>query len=240
VVWDITIPSILGNNLGGMAVGPDASVVVAGWFEFDIDLGQGTIHAKGGTYDLFVAKYSATGEQLFAKTFGSEHVQKALDVAVDSAGNIIVAGEFWEELDLGRGPMTSADKADAFVAKFDCQGNLMWAQQYGGEELQDTIRIVVDAADNIVVAGNFPLDLDFETRTPGSEQNAQFVFKLDGSGKFIWKRSVDGGDIASIVPTPDDEIVIGGTFSDLVDLGEGFTATSFSDVSDVFVARLAR
>ncbi len=238
-LWDAEITGFLGTWVETVALAPDGSIVVAGGFESDVDFGQGSIETAG-SYDFFLAKYSADGELMFAKTFGSELGQEAHDVAVDSSGNIILVGEFWADLDLGKGPMTSADTTDAFLAKFDCQGDLIWARQYGGTDYQRANEVTVDADDNIVIAATVPDDVNFETGGTGTGENGSYVFKLTASGDFIWARPFDDGSFKLLATALDGQIVVGGTYYGTIDLGDGFTKAAFGSWSDIFVARLAR
>jgi hypothetical protein len=52
-------------------------------------------------------------------------------VAVDAAGNVLVAGSFTAPLDLGLGVMVPQGNIDVFVAKLDAKGRLIFAKQLG-------------------------------------------------------------------------------------------------------------
>jgi hypothetical protein len=50
-------------------------------------------------------------------------------LAVDPSGNVIVVGQFAASGDFGNGVVTSAGGADAFVAKYDPSGTLLWGSR---------------------------------------------------------------------------------------------------------------
>src|SRR5439155_1527016 len=79
-----------------IAADPVGNVYVAGTYTGTIDLDPSTTTAynlggKGGT-DVFVAKYSATGQIMWAKTLDGAANETIADVVVDGIGNVYVAG----------------------------------------------------------------------------------------------------------------------------------------------------
>ncbi|HXU12772.1 MAG TPA: nucleotide-binding protein, partial [Candidatus Binatia bacterium] len=70
-----------------------------------------------GTQDIFVAKYSAAGANLWARRFGGLHTETSLDIASDPGGSPYVTGYFWGDVDFGKGLLTSAGAADIFLLK---------------------------------------------------------------------------------------------------------------------------
>src|SRR5687768_8348498 len=75
-----------------------------------------------------------------------------IDIGVDAAGNVYTTGEFEEYADLD----PSADSlifvtdpvfhGDAFVCKFNANGDLIWAKQFGGDNSISPTALAVDAA----------------------------------------------------------------------------------------------
>jgi hypothetical protein len=83
-------------------------------------------------------------------------------VAIDSAGNISIAGYFAGKIDLGGGPLASVQMTnDVFVAKLDPAGNHIWSKRFGGTEDDLGYSLALVAPQEIVVAGNFGGLVDF-------------------------------------------------------------------------------
>src|SRR5215468_2263545 len=60
---------------------------------------------------------------------------KASSVALDTAGNIYVAGTFTSTVDFDPGPGVTAltsNAGNAYVAKYAANGTLVWAKNFGG------------------------------------------------------------------------------------------------------------
>jgi hypothetical protein len=84
------------------------------------DFGGGTLTSIGGQYDVFRAKFSGSGTYLCSALHGDgvsdQHVS---GVAVDDAGNVVLAGGIRGTVDLGGGAQTSVDAHhDVFLAKY--------------------------------------------------------------------------------------------------------------------------
>ena len=182
------------------------------------------------------------GAHLWSGSFGGTESQYGRDVAIDSAGNIVVIGYFFNTIDLGGGAFTSLGNRDIFVAKFDPAGNHSWSKAFGGDSGDYGWEVEVDGNDDIIVAGYFRGSLGFDTITPTSlvSQGGDDVFlaKLDSSGNHIWSKSFGDADVDqlwSLDVTSAGDIVIGGFFGGAIDFGGG--ALNSAGSNDGFVAR---
>ena len=91
--------------------------------QLDFDPGSGTTNltSNGGT-DVFVAKFNTTGAFQWAVSFGGTGNDYASGIAVDSSGNVYVAGYYFDTVDFDPNPLstklkTSAGFNDAFLLK---------------------------------------------------------------------------------------------------------------------------
>ena len=95
-------------------------------------------------------------------------------LAVSKSGDFALGGAFDGTIDFGSEVMTVKDPTprwlagDAFVARFDRTGGLVWARQIDGAERQIVSALTFDGSDNVVVAGvlGAPLGLDGVTASP--------------------------------------------------------------------------
>ena len=174
----------------GVAVGWDETVVVTGAFEGSVDFGGGPLTSRGGT-DVFVVKLSAHGDHLWSARFGDALDQAAAGVSVDGHGHIVVAGYFNGTIDLGGGPMVSAGRTDAFVARLDPAGGLRWSRRLGGVLSDRANSVTTDGLGAVIIGGSFEGEVedgDWFTWATGSTD--AFVAKLDpGRGSWLWRRT---------------------------------------------------
>jgi hypothetical protein len=79
----------------------------------------------------FLLKLNSDGELIWVKFFSSSVSVSANAVAIDSAGNLYVTGEFSGTANFGNETLT-AQETDFFVLKSDSLGNLIWVKQKKG------------------------------------------------------------------------------------------------------------
>jgi photosystem II stability/assembly factor-like uncharacterized protein len=154
--------------------------------------------------DAFVAKISPTGSTLlFSTYFGGRGSDSGVDIALDPAGNPVIAG-ITGALDL---PTTALQQSsgganDSFVAKFDIANHLLvYATYLGGSSGDIAQDIAVDAAGNAYITGstlstNFPTTPDAIPLPDNSAcVNCPHIFltKLNASGTgFIYSTYLGG------------------------------------------------
>lgn len=195
--------------------------------------GTGTAGGGGGP---------ASGEVVWARIFGDENTQTPGGIAVDPEGNVIVAGLFTGTIDFGQGPLLSAGAYDVFLAKLDSEGNAVWSRRFGGAEDQAALAVATDALGNIIVAGTFDGAIDLGGGVFQNEpiQQDVFVVKFDGDANHIWSRHFKGTNLIdpTIAVDPSTaEVVVAGTFTGTIDLGDGAVTTAGQ--LDMFLLKLS-
>ncbi|MBU8896749.1 SBBP repeat-containing protein [Corallococcus sp. M34] len=119
-VWVRQFGSGASDQAFGVATDPTGAVYVAGH-----TAGNLAAPTKGGS-DLFVAKYSATGAQVWIRQLGSSGDEFVKGVATDAENNVYVAGQTSGSLG-----SASSGSTDLFLVKYDSAGNLQWIRQMG-------------------------------------------------------------------------------------------------------------
>jgi hypothetical protein len=114
---------------------------------------------------------------------GSAGVDGGYGMAVDGSGNVYVTGE--AEAAWGTPVNAHAGGSDAFVAKFDSTGALVWNTFMGSANNDYGLGLAVDGSGNVYVSGR-----DNATwGTPINPHAGGFdacVAKLDSSGNLVW------------------------------------------------------
>lgn len=113
-VWSTTS----GNAIMGPAgVDPKRRLFGCGRTIGDATLGGVAIKSAGGD-DALIVGYAGNGEVFFVRSFGDSSYQDCRLLRFDSAGNMIVAGNFAGTIKLGNETITTAGATDIYVAKF--------------------------------------------------------------------------------------------------------------------------
>jgi hypothetical protein len=166
---------LFSERLGSMTAESDAyavavdssnSIFLTGGFWGSGDFGNGVPLNSSFAMDPFVAKYSASGAYLWAKSFSStgHSSESATSAAVDSSGDVAVTGSFCGNLSLGdKQNLTAAslcptgtESTDMFVARLSGVDGTPLAYSSGGGVLTDSGNAVALAPDGrIFVTGPF-------------------------------------------------------------------------------------
>ena len=132
---------------------------------------------NAGSLDVWLTKYDSNGQQQWIRQFGSSAADNAFANAVDSTDNVYIAG--FTKGDLG-GP--NAGVSDAFLAKYDSNGNQQFIRQFGTEGLDNATNIAIDRNNNPLVAGFTTGSLG----APNAGSDDPYVAKFDSNGNLQW------------------------------------------------------
>lgn len=190
-----------------------------GAFENTIQFGGTQINSAGDT-DGFVARYAASSQPLWVQTFTSAGAVKVDAIAIDNNGNTIAGGQFVRNLTSSQVTLTNrgpSGTADAFIAKFDPDGKLLWMTQFG-DNLYDTLKgIAVDSSGRIYAAGSFMNTAQWGDTILTSQGNSDiYLTALTPEGMVEWATRAGGPsvDLASgLALSPNGNLVLSGSIA---------------------------
>ncbi len=151
--------------------------------------------ACGGGGDAAPAAAPAATEQSWATRFGTTANSVNHDVATDASKNVYIVGGFTgASLPMGVTTLTKLGSTDAYVAKLDASGNVVWAKNFGGAGITMNGRSVgLDGSGNVFVAGNFSGGNVTSPAMTMQGTSDYYVIKLDASGNVLWSRNFGPG-----------------------------------------------
>ncbi|HEU5154819.1 MAG TPA: PKD domain-containing protein [Gemmatimonadales bacterium] len=106
-----------GDLARGVALDTSGNIALTGSILGPVDFGGGPL-AETGSYDIFAAKFSASGAHMWSKRFGVLYDDHGDAIAMDAGGNIIAVGDFFQGVDFGGGQLLSPGNIDGFLVKF--------------------------------------------------------------------------------------------------------------------------
>jgi hypothetical protein len=125
------------------------------------DQGLGVCPAEGGAYiagltapggiqtaDGFIARYDTQGEQLWVRLLGGPQVTWVLAIAPDADGGAYVAGNTGDSL-----AAPNQGSYDAFIARYDGDGNRLWIRQFGSDSLEEATALAPDGQGGVFIGG---------------------------------------------------------------------------------------
>lgn len=197
------------------------NVYVIGNYGGTIDFGNGSLSLRGAN-DIFVVKYGSSGVFSWVQRISGSSGDEGKSITVDpSTGDIYVTGQvssgaqFFDTPSNARNNTVAAGEnnisIDAFVAKFDPNGNKLWHKLYGGGAIDQGVSVTFHAS-GLYVTGIFTYpNATFGSikLTASGEESKQDIFlaKLNNSnGTVFWAVSIGGydNDFASSVATDTD------------------------------------
>ena len=207
-VW---LQSFGGKGVDGfenMAVAPDGSVVVIGYSgSTDGDLAE--FGRKPGESSSILVKYTPDGKKQFVKTIGVRG-DSLTNVAIGQDGSIFAVGNFSSKEK--NSPFQSKGRSDGGVFKFSANGNLLWKQSFGGEQIENFFAVAPTPEGGCVVVGRSNSDLfDYPNLTNQGGYDAIMIeYKADGKMGFQNAfRGFYDDCFTDIVPTAEGYTVVG-------------------------------
>lgn len=259
--WSAAIQSNDFDRASSVVADSDGNVYLCGSFS-----GTNTIFSSGtnnltlssfGATDIFIAKYDASGNVVWAKNMGSPDNDHANDIELDSEGNIVVAGTYRGSANMrdNLNPiwLQSKGDGDCFFTKHKSNGELLFAKSVGSEKDDLPNQIAINTRNEILITGfyNAGVDNDFD---PGEEikklksdelntNNFLFAGNYSSDGVLNWASSgiaASGISGTNILPLSEKSVAVSGKFNSAggnsVRLGDNDYSLSTNGKSGIFLA----
>lgn len=218
--WSQTAATTGVSNCHGVAVSADGTVVVCGTYAGSTVEFSGDVLPNDGATDSFIGRFAADGSNMGAIHLGGTGTTAVR--AITTQGNdAIVTGYFNGTVDFDvntpAGNVT-ASGADAFVARYNQAGALLWVKTFGAGDDQVGLRIARMSGSRILLCGTFGTSISIGSKTlTAAGASDVFIARLDGDGKVLTASDLGGADTEDAVSGTADgttAIVAGTTFSD--------------------------
>ncbi|RYE17066.1 MAG: T9SS type A sorting domain-containing protein [Sphingobacteriales bacterium] len=206
--------------------------------------------------DIFTAKFSPTGTNLWVESAGGTGYDQGLGIDIDNAGNSYITGFYAGAAVFGGNevvvsnydPVYELFTDDIFIAKYNTVGNHEWVETAGGLGSEAGRDIETDNTGNSVITGYFNGEASFGgtdiTSTLDADSNNSndiFAARYDSSGDFEWVTEAGGpGDDRGNgigMDSPSSFFITGYHSPPSATFGAAGTVTS-NGADDIFLARL--
>lgn len=240
-VWQKLLGSAGTANGYGLALDPSGGVIVTGSTTADVVPGS----VANGNEDSFVARYDASGNQMWIKQIQTLANNRSNAVSVDASGNIYIGGSVsgyplanpvGGQTSIPGGVIgahqTAQGGVDAYLAKFDSKGNLLSENQFGTSGDDQVAATATGTDGSLYVA---------------SVQNGLAVVSKYANGDItsapVWSQSLGalqaGGGIGGLTVSGGNVYVSGTTTNgNLTAGGQASIAAASSGGTDAFVFAL--
>jgi hypothetical protein len=191
VAWTRQFGSSHPTGARSLAVDDHGAIYVAGGVEGAL---PGLF--QSGFTDAFVRKYDSSGAETWSRQFGAPRDAAAYGIALSGQGDVYVAG-------FASGALPGQPRygyRDAFVRKYDRDGNELWTRQFGSSQPTEARSVAADAEGRVYVVGT---TLGALPRQVGAGSFDAFVRAYDSQGAELWTHQFgsDQVDVATSVAT---------------------------------------
>lgn len=242
--------ALLQASASAVTTDPSGNAYITGWFGTpSITFGSFTLFSSNGSEDVFIVKYDPNGNVLWAKNIHGSKNESGHAIHVSGNG-VYITGLFASDtINIGSTTLikntVNVFSTDAFIAKYDLNGNPLWAKSIKGDKYDESYAIRTDINNNVFVAGHFnsPL-LSFGTFTLTNSESSSslynvFIAKYDMSGNFLWAKNSNGTSdrVTAIATDASGNACITGYFSgDTISFGN-FNLINNSGTNDLFIVK---
>lgn len=153
-----------------------------------------------GEADLVLQKHDSTGKLVWTRTLGAAGEASGASLAIDSDGNVIVAGAVSGTL----GSTTALGGDDSLVVKYDSAGVEQWVQRFGGNAGDRASSVAVGADGTIYVAGEAGSSFGEGIHQGGVRDGYLRAIGADGTALYTRRIGAAGDERASAIAVADD------------------------------------
>jgi len=219
--------------------------------------GEIRLDSSDGAGGLFVAEYWSDGRLTWVEQANGPSDERPEAIAIAPGGGVFVSGHMGPTLTLAPGKSNELQlegqlgEGDAFIASFDCEGGLIWAQRGGGNSERDIMLGVAGVSEGGAVVtgsslGRFTSGKYVEPKPEGREYI--FLARYDAEGEVTWFERAgtlagDDGVARGVAARADGGFVVIGSFNAQAVFGRDgpnevtVTGAGGQSDTDVFVTR---
>jgi len=179
-----------GDNCMSIAVDPTGNIIITGLTESTSGIASGGFQNSygGGTSDSYIVKFDLNGNRLWASYYGGTAMEDGYGVGTDAAGNIYLGGNTESTSGIANTGFQNiiGGGRDAFLVKFDMNGNRIWSSYYGGTGYDVLLTLTLDYSGNIFFGGRTGSTTSISSggfqNTYGGGSNDSYLAAFDPAG----------------------------------------------------------
>ncbi|MEZ4721040.1 MAG: T9SS type A sorting domain-containing protein [Flavobacteriales bacterium] len=201
------------------------NIIAIGIFNDSVDFNPGGVAnvLEADTTNAFIMKLTSSGNLLWVRSFSGNESELS-SISVDPEDNIIVSGGYTGSVDFDPGigvelRSTTASQ-EAFVAKLDSSGTLVWIRTFESNGYSYARTISTSDSGDVWIGGNFSGTIDFDPTSQVVAETATsthaYIANLSSTGNYVQYAqfpSTNHANIMSIDHYQNGELAAVGYFS---------------------------
>lgn len=227
--WVVPLRGVLVTS---MARDPNGDLVLAGYQ-------YGSLSAFGSTdlaeiddiFATFLVRLDPAGAVKWHRSFDTNSqpmaiVEPVAAVAIGPTGEIVLTGMYNKAVDLGDGPLPSANDNDLFLAAFTADGAPLWSRALSAPGAQYGSAVAIDPNGDIFLGGAFEGEITVGADMLVSQGDTDILLaKFTSAGEATWGRAYGDalGDAALglAMDGAGDLVLLAMLYGDIADFGGG-------------------
>jgi len=200
--------------------------------------------------DSFLVKFNTNGQRQWGTFFGGDSYDFANGLVIDHIDNVIICGatrsNIFQTTNAFQPNKGGAHYDwDAYLAKFNPDGQIMWNTFYGGDEQDTGVNVDVDNDNNIFLTGgtgsfdSLGTSDGYQNESGGYED--AYIAKFNPSGDRLWGTYYGGADgdhgLDIEVTSSGDLYLLGYTFGSTTLATSGAHQETFNGETDNFIVK---
>jgi hypothetical protein len=229
--WAFGVNASVSDYAQKIGIDSKGNVIVSGTFSntADFDPSSSTANlSPNGRNDAFIAEYNTNGAYQWAKTIGGNGNEYVYGMELSNTDFIYLTGTFESTADFdpssSTASLSSNGREDIYFAKYDWNGNYVWAKSIGTSSKEVSNAMALDALGNSYITGYFVGQTDFDPSSSTANLTPSngdiYVAKYDSSGNYDWAFQIGDSDFENghaIATDNKGHFWAGGYFVDEVD-----------------------
>jgi hypothetical protein len=222
-VWSRAIGGPGADYARAMAMDGAGNLSITGSFEYTVDFGNDHLVESAGSNDIFVASYDRDGVYRWSRGFGDVDDDSGRAIAVDSLGRVVAMGLFVGgiQLDALTVPSSTIGYPEIFLAKFDAEGDVLWARGCGAGVPQGESALATDQYGDVLAAVATSATVDLGGGPLAASTEDVVAARLLPDGRHVWSRRfvslVGRQNTGAIASVPNGDLVLVGLIEGTAD-----------------------
>lgn len=189
-IWARKLGTDSTDNLASIVVSDSGYIYMAGDYKAaNFTIGTTTLPAlaAGATSNLFLAKYDAAGNALWASSIIPEGVKFLNDISLDAWENLYLTGGYTNNIIFQNDslPVNNTPIVHMYLAKYNKNGMAQWATSVDNPKYVQAWSVAPDVYGNVLVDG----------AASGVSGRPLYIITFDSAGHFIDSTFLDQGGL---------------------------------------------